>query len=79
MATRGPRLEILLQLAIGEHLFETTPGGLATFGLIAGALVHTLQKTVVVGGVFSPVQELFVEIEAFVVSFGHCGRGLIFQ
>src|SRR5580658_722291 len=52
--------QILLELAICEHLFELAPRGFAALALSAYAFVHAVQNTVVISTVFGCVIEEFV-------------------
>ena len=58
----------------GQHFFKAAPGRLADLfgtGLLTHALVDLVENAVVIGVVFGFGQELFVQIEAFVIPFGH--------
>src|SRR6185436_10763845 len=66
--------QVFFELTVREHFFETTPRGFATFGRARrrpNAPFHLVEDAVVVGVVFRLGQELFVQIEAFVIPFGH--------
>src|SRR5262249_19303851 len=65
-------LQVFLELSVGQHFLEPAPGRLAALALVPDALVHAVEKTVVIGAVLGlSAQELIVEIEALVVPFRH--------
>ncbi len=71
-------LQVFFELAVGQDFLELAPGGLAFLALVADTFVRTVQQPVVVRAVFGHrAQELFVQIEALVIAFGHRGLGWI--
>jgi hypothetical protein len=66
--------QVFLETTVGQHLFETAPRGFSTFGsarLWSHTPVDLVEDAIVIGAVFGFGQELFVQIEAFVIPFGH--------
>ena len=63
--------QILLQLTIGQDLFEPTPDRFTPFTLASDTFVHPIQQTIIIGAVLGPAQKLIVEIEALIVAFKH--------
>ena len=67
-------LQIFFELTIRQDFLEAAPGGFATFWrsrLRTDPTVDFVEDALVVGTVFRFGQELFVDIEAFVIPFGH--------